>query len=128
MDTALSAFTVDTSQPGTTRVSGRLHHALCDVTGILSILDRLLGVLGIAPDAESIALETARNWPIAAESMLGGPQSAVVWRMLARREAEIGTSSDSRARFLTEHDNTDSAFAAVCRTGGFVPREAPTEP
>lgn len=59
MDTALSAFTVDTSQPGTTRVSGRLHHALCDVTGILSIVDH-------------------------------------------------------------EHDITDSAFAAVCRTGGFV--------
>jgi hypothetical protein len=75
-DTALSAFTVDTSRPGVTHVSGRVHHALADVTGILSILDHLLGVLGLEPDAESIPPESARDWPIAAERVLGGSQSA----------------------------------------------------
>ncbi|MRH88598.1 hypothetical protein GFY24_14290 [Nocardia sp. SYP-A9097] len=76
VDAPLSAFAIDISQPGTTRVTGRLHHALCDVTGILSIVDHLLGLIEIEPDAESIPDAAALDWPIAAERMLGGPQSA----------------------------------------------------
>ncbi|MGN9837222.1 hypothetical protein ACTMTI_03755 [Nonomuraea sp. H19] len=73
---ALSAFTVDAARPGTVVVTGRLHHALCDVTGILSMADQLLGLLGVRADAASIPLQAAREWPIAAETVLGGPQSA----------------------------------------------------
>ena len=76
VDATLSAFVIDTSRPGVTLVSGRLHHALCDVTGVLSIVDHLLGVLGIEPHADSIPPEIARDWPIAAERVLGGTQSA----------------------------------------------------
>ncbi|MDN3353230.1 hypothetical protein [Actinomadura sp. DC4] len=76
VDTALSAFTVGTARPGVTEISGRLHHALCDVTGILSILDHLLGELGAGPGAGSIPPETARDWPIAAERVFGVPQPA----------------------------------------------------
>lgn len=76
VDAALSAFVIDTSRPGVTSISGRLHHALCDVTGILSIVDHLLGVLGIEPHADSIPPEMARDWPIAAERVFGGTQSA----------------------------------------------------
>ena len=50
----------------------------------------------------------------------GGRGPAGVWRMLSRREAEIGAAPDSRLRFLTAHDVTDPGFATVCRTGGFI--------
>ncbi|MFI6044000.1 hypothetical protein ACIA8C_20385 [Nocardia sp. NPDC051321] len=76
VDGALSAFAVDVTGPGAIRVTGRVHHALCDVTGILSLVDHLLGLIGIAPEADSIPAELARDWPIAAERVLGGPQSA----------------------------------------------------
>ncbi|MDN3353227.1 type I polyketide synthase [Actinomadura sp. DC4] len=50
----------------------------------------------------------------------GGRGPAGVWRMLGRRETEIGSAPESRARFLAQHDVTDPGFAEVCRTGGFV--------
>jgi hypothetical protein len=76
VDTTLSVFDVDLSQPGVVRVTGRLHHALCDVTGILSMADELLGLLGVRPDADSIPPEVAREWPIAAETVFGPEQPA----------------------------------------------------
>ncbi|GLY68976.1 hypothetical protein [Amycolatopsis taiwanensis] len=76
VDATLSAFAIDTSRPDVTSVSGRLHHALGDVTSVLSIVDHLLGVVGIDPHADSIPPETARDWPIAAERVFGDGQSA----------------------------------------------------
>ncbi|WP_280502467.1 hypothetical protein [Nocardia farcinica] len=63
----LSAFAVQRSRTGAVRIRGRLHHALCDVTGILSVTDHLVGLLGIQPRAESIATDDARRWPVTAE-------------------------------------------------------------
>ncbi|GAA5049790.1 hypothetical protein [Nocardia callitridis] len=71
---ALSAFEIDTARDGETRITGRLHHALCDVTGALSVIDHLLGLIGIAPEADSIATVAARDWPHTAEEILGGVQ------------------------------------------------------
>lgn len=103
VDAALSAFSIDTSRPGVTHVSGRLHHALCDVTGILSIVDHLLGVLGIDPDAESIPPETARDWPIAAERVFGGPQPADVLRQTRLFFSGAPTPPLKPARPVTLH-------------------------
>ncbi|GAA3139783.1 hypothetical protein GCM10010466_33600 [Planomonospora alba] len=74
--TALSAFAVEASRPEAIRVTGRLHHALCDVTGILSVVDHLLGLLGIRPEADSMPPQVARDWPIPAEAVFGEAQSA----------------------------------------------------
>lgn len=74
VDAALSAFVVELTRPDAVAVSGRLHHALCDVTGILSIVDHLLGLLGVAPDAESMPVATGPDWPVAAERVFGPAQ------------------------------------------------------
>lgn len=80
LDATLSTFTVDTTQSGVTVVMGRLHHVLGDVTSILSVIDHLLGLLGIDPDADSIPTDAGREWPIAAERALGRTQSDDVVR------------------------------------------------
>ena len=74
VDATVSTFRVDTARPGVTVVSGRLHHALGDVTAILSVIDHLLGLLGIEPGAGSIPADAGRQWPIAAERALGRTQ------------------------------------------------------
>ncbi|MGN9837225.1 SDR family NAD(P)-dependent oxidoreductase [Nonomuraea sp. H19] len=50
----------------------------------------------------------------------GGRGPAGVWRMLQRRESEIGAAPASRLPFLTDHDVSDPAFDMVCLTGGFA--------
>ncbi len=71
----LSRFVVDTTRPGMTVVCGRLHHVLGDVTAILSVIDHLLGLLGIEPAADSIPADAGQEWPIAAERALRRTQS-----------------------------------------------------
>lgn len=66
VDAALSAVTVRATSDGVTRVSGRLHHVLSDVTAILVVLDRLVGLLtsdGPPPAAMP-------EWPTPAEELL----------------------------------------------------------
>ncbi|GAA0926255.1 hypothetical protein [Nonomuraea longicatena] len=89
----LSAFDVDLSQPDVVRVAGRLHHALCDVTGILSMADELLGLLGAGPHADSIPPEVAREWPIAAETLFGPEQPADAVRATRLFYAQAGSPS-----------------------------------
>ena len=95
---ALSAFAVDGSRPGATVVSGRLHHALCDVTGILSMADHLLGLLGVLAGEDSLPARFAREWPIAAETVLGAPGSADATREIRTFFSGLSSPSLNPAR------------------------------
>src|SRR5690606_29500399 len=71
------------------------------VTGILSIADHLAGLLGVAPEAESIAVEDALRWPITAESSFATVQSEDGLRSVQRFYAEATPPPLPRAQPLT---------------------------
>jgi len=93
----LSAFAVAAPRPGVLRLSGRLHHALCDVTGILSVADHLAGLLGVDPTAESITDDDAQRWPITAEAAFAAEQSEQGMHAVQRFYAEATPPALPRA-------------------------------
>ncbi|WP_078322719.1 hypothetical protein [Mycobacteroides chelonae] len=98
----LSSFEVNLGPSGTINLSGQIHHALADVTCILTVTDLLLALCTTETAAADLAAEPL--WPLAAETAVTATSTASdIAAQVRRRIGQLPAVALDAAQPVTLH-------------------------